>query len=233
VNDHGVELPVAAKSESQPAEPRATSIAGRWIVDEASLVDYPDGFDELTRRDLKLTPKGAAALAEYDDNSFDNPLLSCVGRPTPGPIIYTDIYPMEIAIDAAAQTITLRSQFFDNERTVYMDGRPHPAATERFHEGHSIGRWEGDVLVVDTRNFTDHRSPYQNGIPAGAQKHVVERYELVDDGTRLAVEFELEDPEYFTGSLVHRRKLRYVPNMDMTPFDCDIESTRRFLPPSP
>jgi hypothetical protein len=231
-NAAGIELPVAARAESSQAEARAASIAGRWIVDEASLVDYPDGFDELTRRDLTLTPKGAAALAEYDDNSFDNPLLSCVGRPTPGPIIYTDIYPMEIEIDDAGETITLRSQFFDNERTVFMDGRAHPPADERFHEGHSIGRREGDVLIVDTRNFTDHRSPYQNGIPAGAQKHVVERYELTDEGTRLAVEFELEDPEYFTGALIHRRKLRYVPEMDMTPFDCDIESTRRFLPPS-
>jgi len=229
-NSAGIDLPISSDADAPRVAQRATSIEGKWIVDESSLVDYPDGFDELTRRDLRLTPQGAAALAEYDDNSFDNPLLNCVGRPTPGPIIYTDIYPIQIAIDEDAQTVTIRSQFFDNVRTVYMDGRSHPPPEQRFHEGHSIGRWDDGVLVVDTRNFADHRSPYQNGIPSGAGKHVVERYELTDAGTRLAVEFVLEDPQYFDNTLTHRRKLRYVPEIDMAPFNCDIESTRRFLP---
>jgi len=226
----GVELPNGTAPERRLVAQRATSIEGKWYVDEASLVNYPGGFDELTRRDLKLTPRGAAALAAYDDNSEDNPLVSCIGRPTPGPIIYTDIYPMEFTIDAAAQTIVIRSQFFDNVRTVYMDGRGHPSPDQRFHEGHSIGHWEGSVLVVDTQNFADHRSPYQNGIPSGPRKHVVERYELTDDGTRLAAEFQLSDPDYFDGTLVHRRKLIYVPDMDMTPYDCDVDASRRFLP---
>jgi len=226
----GVELPNGTAPEQRLVGRRATSIEGKWYVDEASLIDYPGGIDELTRRDLKLTSRGAEALAAYDDNSDDNPLLRCVGRPTPGPIIYTDIYPMEFTRDAAAQTIVIRSQFSDNVRTVYMDGRGHPPADQRFHEGHSIGRWEGSVLVVDTQNFADHRSPYQNGIPSGARKHVVERYELTDDGTRLAAEFQLSDPDYFDGTLVHRRKLIYVPDMDMTPYDCDVDASRRFLP---
>ena len=72
--------------------------------------------------------------------------------------------------------IYIRSEYFDEERTVYMDGRSHPDSSQRFDRGHSIGRWEGDTLVVDTANFADHRSPYQIGVPSGAQKHVVERY---------------------------------------------------------
>ena len=226
----GVELPSGTVAERRLVGQRATSIEGKWFVDEASLIDYPGGFDELTRRDLELNARGSEALAAYDDNSDQNPLVSCIGRPTPGPIIYTDIYPMEFTVDEAAQTIVIRSQFFDNERTVYMDGRGHPPPEQRFHEGHSIGRWEGDVLVVDTQNFSDHRSPYQNGIPSGARKHVVERYELTDGGTRLSVEFELSDPDYFDGTLVHARKLLYVPDMEMTPYDCDVDASRRFLP---
>ena len=230
-NADGVDLPIVTEAESEPTvTARASTLEGRWIVDESSLVDYPDGLDQLTRRDLTLTEKGSAALAAYDDNSIaDNPLLSCIGRSTPGPIIYTDIYPMEFVFNDD-NTITIRSQFFDNVRTAYMDGRGHPDPGERYNEGHSIGHWEGDVLVVDTRNFTSHRSPYQNGIPSGAQKHVVERYQLVENGTRLAVEFTLEDSEYIVGSMTHRRGLRYVPQMDMAPFDCDLESTQRYLP---
>jgi hypothetical protein len=205
----------------------ATSIEGRWMVDRGSLGDdYPGGLDQLMRRDLVLTDSGRAAEAAF--RIEDDPLLRCIGRPTPGDIVYTDLYPLEIRINDDA-TITIRSQFFDEQRTVYMDGRPHPSPSERFHEGHSIGHWEADTLVVDTTNFADHRSPYQNGVPSGSHKHVVQRFQLSDGGTRLSVEFTLEDPEFIAQPMTHRRKLIYVPQADMSPFNCDIESTRRYI----
>ena len=137
---------------------------------------------------------------------------------------------MEIEFNEGEETIAIRSQYFDQRRTVYMDGREHPDAGVRSHEGHSIGWWEEDVLVVDTANFADDRSPYQNGIPSGAQKHVVERYQLGGDGTRMRVEFMLEDLEYIVGSMTHIRDLIYSPHLDMSPFNCDLEATRRYLP---
>ena len=60
--------------------------------------------------------------------------------------------------------------------------------------------------MVDTRNFSDHRSAYQTGVPSGAQKHVVERFRLIENGTRMLLEFMLEDPEYLVGSMTHTRK---------------------------
>jgi hypothetical protein len=144
-------------------------------------------------------------------------------------IVYTDIYPMEIEFNDAEEIIHIRGQFFDEARTVYMDDRAHPDAAERFHEGHSIGWWEGETLVVDTTNFADHRSPYQNGIPSGPRKHVVEHYRLSDDRKSLVVEFILEDPDYIIEPMAHARELVYTPNADMSAFNCDLESTRRFL----
>jgi hypothetical protein len=151
-------------------------------------------------------------------------------KPTPGGIIYTDLYPMEIEFIEDEEIVMIRSQYFDQERTVYMNGRENASANQRTHEGHSIGWWEEDVLVVDTANFADNRSPYQNGVPSGAQKHVVERYRLREDGTRMTVEFMLEDPEYISGSMTHSRDLIYSPQMEMTPFNCDPRATRRYLP---
>ena len=88
------------------------------------------------------------------------------------------------------------------------------------------------MLIIDTTNFADNRSPYQNGIPSGAQKHVVERYWLKEgsDGTRMTVEFTLEDPEYIVGSFTDTRDLTYSPQLQFTPFNCDPEATRRYLP---
>jgi hypothetical protein len=44
------------------------------------------------------------------------------------------------------------------------------------------------------------------------------------------VEFFLEDSEYIVGSVTHTRDLIYSPDLDMSPFNCDLEATRRFLP---
>ncbi len=231
----GPALPTSfdASGEVRLAAPKptavATSLEGRWMADSAKVSAYPGRIDGLTRALLKLTDKAAAAQAAYDENSEENPELRCIGRPTPAMIVYTDLYPMEFEFNDAEQTIAIRGQFMDQRRVVYMDGRDHPPATERFHEGHSVGRWDGDTLVVDTRNFADHRSPYQNGIPSGAQKHVVERYTLTDDGTGMNVEFMLEDPEYIAEPMSYTWTLTYTPQADMSPFNCDIASTRRFL----
>ncbi len=208
----------------------ATTLEGRWMADGSKVVSYVDGYAGFTRTHLKLTEKAAAAQAAYDEFSPENPELSCLGRPTPSMIFYSDLFPMDIEFNEEEETIYIRGQFFDEERTVYLDGRGHPEEGEHLHEGHSIGWWEGDTLVVDTRNFTDNRSPYQNGIPSGAQKHVVERYRLSEDGTRIFVEFMLEDSEYILEPLTQSRELLYRPDADMSRFNCDMESTRRFVP---
>ena len=224
-------VPISYSRLPAPVGAGTTTLEGRWILDPSSLsADYPGGLDQLTIRDLTLTEKGRIAEAAYSQNSEENSELACITKPTPGAIIYTSTYALEFEFNDGNEIIMIRSQFFDQERTVYMDGRAHPPIDERTHEGHSIGRWERDVLVVDTRNFADNRSPYQNGIPSGAQKHVVERYRLHEDGTRLTVEFMLEDPEYVVGSMTHTRDLIYSPQIEMTPFNCDLEATRRYLP---
>ena len=210
---------------------KTSTLEGRWIVDRASLgTDYPGGLDQLMIAKLTLTEKGRVAEAAYTQNSEDNPELACITKPTPGGIIYTDLYPMEIEFSEADETIAIRSQYFDQHRKVFMDGRAHPEDGERLHEGHSIGWWEDEVLVVDTTLFADNQSPYQNGIPSGARKHVIERYHLGEDGTRMVVEFMLEDAEFVVGSMTHTRTLIYSPQMDMSAFNCDMEATRRFLP---
>ena len=225
-------LPISYERLPPPdVEVSTSTLEGVWIVDRESLdPDYPGGLDQLTARELTLTERGQAGYEAFDQDSLDNPELSCITKPTPGGLIYTDIYPMEIEFIEEEEIVMIRVQYFDQERTVYMDGREHPPADERTHEGHSIGEWEGDVLVVDTTNFSDDRSPYQNGIPSGAQKHVVERYRLREGGTRMTLQFTLEDPEYIVGFMTHTRDLRYSPHIEMTPFNCDLGATRRYLP---
>ena len=233
----GVPLPTSYDSETgelrfsvPTATGRSSTLEGRWMADGQNVTSYVDGYAGYTLTHLKLNEKAIAEREAYDMFSLENPETACLGRPTPAMIFYSDLFPIEIEIDESRQIVEIRGQFFDEVRTVFMDGRGHPDADTRFHLGHSIGRWEGDTLVVETQNFTDNRSPYQNGIPSGGQKRVVERYSLADDGARIFVEFTLEDPEYLLEPFTDRRELLYRPDADMSPFNCDTESTRRFLP---
>ncbi len=233
----GVALPTSFDSDTREvllAAPEVTAstttLEGKWMADLSKLVSYPGGLDGFFIAQLSLTEKGQAAQALYDELSEQNPGSRCIGVPTPTIIVITNLYPLEIQINDDEETIAIRSELFDDQRTVYMDGRGHPEGGERILVGHSIGWWEGDTLVVDTKSFADHRSPYQTGVPSGAQKHVVERYRLTEDGTRMVVEFMLEDPEYIVGSLTHTRELIYSPQMEISRFDCDPEAARRFLP---
>jgi hypothetical protein len=135
------------------------------------------------------------------------------------------LYEIEILDDQ----VLIRSEFYGSERTVFMDGRSHPENAERTLQGHSLGWWEGEVLVVDTVQFSDLRNGNMFGIPSGAQKHVVERYELSEDGTRLLINFVLEDPEYLVEPFEGNTYWDFSPGTEMLPFTCDLENARRYI----
>ena len=64
------------------------------------------------------------------------------------------------------------------------DGRPHsdPDVVVPSWNGESIGRWEGDTLVVDTKHFTGHHHWVDSGVPASDALHIVERIKPLNDG---------------------------------------------------
>ena len=225
----GLGLATISSAQAAGSTASTTTMAGNWRADASKLISYPGGFDGFFHAQLKLTEQGAAAQARYDPLSAENPESTCIGRPTPAALVSSRLFLTEFQINEDNDTIVIRSEYFDEVRTVHMDGRAHPDAAERFATGHSIGRWEGDTLVVDTTNFADHRSPYQIGVPSGPGKHVVERYRLIENGTRMLAGFTLEDPEYIAEPLTHRRELIYSPHEEMSPHNCDPEAAGRFV----
>jgi hypothetical protein len=199
---------------------RATSVAGVW-----------DGMRGFARRRFGAatpTAKGAAALAAYKDD--ESPLAKCV--PYAAPMLPS--LPYLNQIEVKGDTITIRSEFYNVDRTVYMDGRGHPANGPRTLQGHSIGKWEGEVLVVDTALFADHPAGNSQGmgklfgLPSGPRKHVVERYRLSDDKTRLLIDTVLEDPDYLADPLTVGVEWEYVPQLKLNRFGCDPAQARRF-----
>ena len=122
----------------------APSLSGVW--------DAMRGFNSRRFSDGELTEKGRAALAAYSE--ADSPASNCVAHTAP----FLPGLPYLNEIVLGDETVTIRSEFFGVDRVVYMDGRGHPANGVRSNQGHSIGRWDDDVLVVDTALFEDHRT---------------------------------------------------------------------------
>ncbi len=125
-------------------------------------------------------------------------------------------------ITQRVDTILIQYGLHGLERTVHMDMTAHPADIEPSWEGHSIGRWEDDVLIVDTVGFRPGR--LTGTTPHSADLHVVERFSLGADAMTLTREYTAEDPTYFTESYsgsatFMAANVRYDPEpcVDLTP----------------
>ena len=103
-------------------------------------------------------------------------------------------------------------------RQVFVDGREHPEFPDPSWMGHSIGNWEGDVLVVDTVGFNDRGWMY--GYPRSEELHTIERYHRTDYG-RLEVEMIIEDPAVFRRPWVHKMVFDLAPQEELIEFVCE------------
>jgi hypothetical protein len=196
----------------------ATSLsetARKLFEDDAALKD----------RDLwPLTPAGAAAVASFHEDS-DLPATECIPYTAPMLMLTPDVKSIEVRGD----TIVIRGEFDDSERTVHMDATPRGGA-QPSRQGRSIGRWEGSALVIDTRDFLEHRSGNNWSLPSSTRKHLVERLEPAEDGSSLKYRFELEDPQYLTRPVTGEAEWARRPDLSYAGQHCDPENARRFIP---
>lgn len=138
-----------------------------------------------------LLPWAAAELEKRKENSGkDIPTAFCLPW---GPTL--DI-PVTYKFIQSPQTIVILFEDVFSYRQIHMDGRGHPKDGDPSWMGHSIGRWEGDTLVVDTAGFNDKSwtpVPY----PHTEKLHMTERFRRPDAG-HLEIETTIEDPGTYT-----------------------------------
>ena len=105
------------------------------------------------------------------------------------------VYPMEILQNPSQLTII--AEWMGQTRRIFTDGRPHPVDPDPTYNGHSIGRWEGNVLVVDTVGLKGGAIINDHGAPLGEKLHVTERFWQSDKDT-LHNEMTVESPDALT-----------------------------------
>ena len=150
------------------------------------------------RGGLELTEAGKAAAQKFTGRD-NNPRFKC--ETTSILFDWTFDGPVN-RITQNNDTIVIQYGQMNLKRTVYMKLKEHPANVKPTRAGHSIGRWEGDTLVVDTVGFLP--GVLTGNTPHGTGLHTVERFTLDPKTVRLTREYTAEDAAFFKGQYTGR-----------------------------
>ncbi|HTR36914.1 MAG TPA: hypothetical protein VMH80_13490 [Bryobacteraceae bacterium] len=188
-------------------------LSGVWHVEPTSLAEMKQlfGADVAT---LDVPGMEADTISKYavnillDFKSDDVPMRpetaallrsrrGYLGGCTPIgiPLTYLVSEPDEIV--QAPRQIVMMFESDGSHRQIHTDGRPLPTDPEPTWLGYSVGKWEGDTLVVETTGFNDRTALDLMGHPHGEDLRVVERYHRRDFG-HMDVEVTLDDPKMYT-----------------------------------
>ncbi|MCY3934166.1 MAG: hypothetical protein OXH70_20880 [Acidobacteria bacterium] len=155
------------------------------------------GDDKPIDRPVRLRV-GGIGLNSYEDRGLSE---RCILGFNAGPPITPGGYNQNIQIFQSANHVAILNEMVHDSRIIPLDGRAHLPDSVRQWMGDSRGRWEGDTLIVETKNFSDLISSFSGSV-AGAvgdayEMHVTERFRRVDEDT-LMYEYTVNDPATFT-----------------------------------
>jgi len=166
---------------------------------------------------LQLSAEAQAEVAAYDFAAELTREFACT---QPSVAFYMQApFPMEIHQDS--KLIVFKMEYYDMVRIIFLDGRSHPPAdAPHSKNGHSIGHWEGEELVVDTTHIAS-ATFMNNGFSHSDDIHLVERFRMSDDGRILYATQVTEDPAVFTGKAARFMAWRKVDGEYVYPYECD------------
>ena len=169
--------------------------------------------------------KDAPSMLPWAETKFkatsrnQDPVWKCY--PPGFPRILLVPQPMEI-IQTPGRILML-NEYDHTLRHVYMDGREHPKDPDPTWLGHSVGKWDGDTLVIDTVGLTDKTWLDYLGHPHTEELHVVERYRLENSAT-LRLEILIDDPKTYAKTWTGQEVFKLKPDWEITEhFACDAE----------
>ena len=163
---------------------------------------------------LPLLPETVARMRKL--LAKEDPQLHCLPLPTPR----ANPYPFRMV--ETPTHIFILNESMHGYRQVFMDGRSHPAADELqpSWQGHSIGRWEGDTLVVDSVGF--HGSTWFDnyGHLHSDRMHVIERFTRRDLGN-LDIAITVDDPGAYSRPFTLHFNAQLMPGLELMEYICE------------
>jgi len=111
---------------------------------------------------------------------------------------------------------------YNHYRQIFMDGRPLPKPTQPSYMGYSIGRWEGEALVVETNGLNNEGWLDMDGHPQTESTHITERFRRPDFG-HMELELIIDDPAAYTKTWSAKVPIVYVPDEEVIEDICENE----------
>jgi len=205
-------------------------LSGLWLVQDPGSGSWTDFFENSTGPapvlpEIRKYSQESAARQRAGD--IVNRTVAGDECPSGNAPSYSLLLPMLMATSRPLNIVQGREEILigsetDRARFIYMDGRDHSIVKSKNYRptgmGHSIGRWEGNTLIVDTIGFApktcDSRFPIMRTPGGGLAKettHLEERIQLTDNGEALSFTFTWEDPTIFTKPFRYTYKYRKIP----------------------
>jgi hypothetical protein len=222
-----------AKSKSTDPHP---DLSGVWLPPDPQALDRMIGYNNRGASDggfAKEISRTPWAEAKYQATK-----PGFGPRRAPGgndPILRCDPPGMPRIMGGAFEIIQIPGRillYFESDhvhREVWMDGRELPKDPDPTWYGYSVGKWDGDTLVVDTIGFNDKTWIDGWGNPHSEDMHVVERYRRVDHNT-LELRMTVMDPKAYTAPLVSSPKtFNLHPKYELVESLCVPEDEKTFF----
>jgi hypothetical protein len=213
---------LGALAPANIAKPRPKppfDLTGTWLhgggPDNNFRFAPPAGF--------KLTPASqaeydAARKAQAEGKVYKDDIGQC--WPSGLPINMTRVWP--IAMIQLPTMVLMIQELMNTMRFIYLDGRAHtdPDIAVPSFNGESIGHWENDALVIDTKYFVAEHHWIDSGIRASDALHIVERVRMTNQGKTLEIEYTLTDPKSWEGDWKMTKRWQRVDERDIAEVEC-------------
>jgi hypothetical protein len=201
------------------AEPRAPG--GLFGIGESPNSKYfRDILSDFKPDERPLTAEGAEVLRRNSQPGVFNPSLNCL----PDGVPKGDLLPEPFKIIHSAGVIVMLYEVETTFRQIFTDGRKLPADPSPAWQGYSVGRWEGDTLVIDTAGFNDSGWLDTRGTGHSTEMRVEERFRRRDYG-HLELTITITDPQTFTRPITFSVVEELLPDTDLFEHYC-LENER-------
>jgi hypothetical protein len=191
-------------------------LSGFWMPQQA-VKHLMNLAADLKPDDVPLQPWAAELYKErIANNGKDHPGVRCL----PSGIPEKNNIPDGLKVVQTPELLIFLYESRTIYRQVFMDGRPLPKNAQPTWMGYSIGRWEGDTLVIETIGQNGKTWLDMRGLPGTEQMKVTERYTRPSIG-RINIDVTIDDPKAYTKPWTVTLNWRLVPDTDLIESICE------------
>ena len=176
---------------------------------------FRDVLADFKPEERPLTPYGVERLRQHTQPGAFNPTLNCL----PDSLPKGDLLPEPFKIIHSNGVIVILYEVETTFRQIFMDGRKHPADTSPTWQGYSVGKWEGDTLVIDTVGFNDRSWLDARGTGHSEEMRIEERFRRRDFG-HMDLTITITDPKTFTRPITFSVVEELLPDTDLLEHYC-------------